>query len=73
MILIAADYNSRPDIEAVVLAEIGTDINENMKSVHRISGSRDDLIKLHLTDLTTVYGVRCTVTDTPTKDIVKKI
>ncbi len=60
----AKDYKNRAELEKFIRAEIGDD----MKKTEVIEGTRAELAKLKLSDRSTVFGIRCEITDTPTKD-----
>jgi len=66
----ATDFANRNDLDAHIKAEIGTDIRTNREATEFISGKREDLKRLMLTDLSTVYGLKVVIEDTPTKDII---
>ena len=72
MTINAKDFKTRNDLEAYIQAEFGGSININRQAGHILSGKREELKKLHLSDLTTVFGVKCVITDLPTKDKIKK-
>ena len=72
MVLQVKEYQTREALEAVISAEIGFNVSENAKieSGHWIEGTRAEFAALNLGDTTTVLGVRCIITDTPTVDEV---
>ena len=55
----AKNYATRADLEVVAIASDA--------SKDTIEGTRDELARLKLSDQTTVYGVKCVITDNPTK------
>lgn len=65
---LAKEYKSRQDLEAVILVEVGGDIEKNKNTVppHVIEGTREELAKLQLDDMTTVFGIQCVITDETT-------
>lgn len=71
MIFYAKDYASREDIQKMVIASVGTDIEANRQSGHTIEGKREELRRLSLDDLTSIYGVRGVISDDPTNKKVK--
>ncbi len=68
MTLKAKDFSNRAELEKHIRVEFGDDIKENKKSGHSILGTRMELAKLQLSDTTTMWGIKCTISDTPTKD-----
>ena len=60
----AKKYNNRAELEKFIRAEVSDD----MKKTEVITGTRAELAKLKLSDRSTVFGIRCEITDTPTKD-----
>ena len=62
----AKDYAVRGDLENAVKKEVGIDVEKNEAGGHEIHGTREELKKLQLSDLTTVWGLKCVITDTPT-------
>lgn len=68
----APDYHTRGDLVAAVQAECGLDLKANREAGHLITGTRDELARLQLSDTTNVYGVRCVITDTPTAELAKQ-
>lgn len=67
--IFAKDYSTRDSLEQAVIQAVGA--TSDPKNTHRIVGTRTELKTLGLSDLRSVYGVRCVVTDTPT-DTKKK-
>ena len=59
MIIRAKNYSTRADLEAVAR------VFDTLKDT--IEGTREELTRLKLDDLTTVYGIKFVITDTPTK------
>jgi len=73
-IILAKNFSNRSDLEKYITAEIGNDIPKNRESSgYIIKGKRKELKKLHLTDRTTIYGIKCLITDTPTKNLIKVV
>jgi len=71
----AKDFNTRADLEAYITAEFGNSISKNRDAGHIVKGKREELKKLSLSDLTTIFGVRCKITDDSSesyKKIIKK-
>ena len=52
------DFSSRSDLEKEI-------ISKNLKGV--ISGTREELARLGLSDMTILYDLKCVITDTPTQ------
>lgn len=71
MIIKANDFKTRQDLEEFIKAEIGVNIPDNKESDHTIQGKRKDLKRLFLSDTSSVFGIKCVITDTPTKNLVK--
>lgn len=71
-IIQATDFDNRSDIESYIAAEYGYDINKNLDLDVIIEGKRDDLKRLYLTDKSRLWGIRCRILDTPTREKVKK-
>ena len=72
MELLAKNYKLRSDLESVVLAECGSDIDKNREVGHTIKGTAEELKALYLSDLTTIFGVRCICTDESTVKLVEE-
>ena len=68
MILKAEDYSNRNELEKMIRVEIGDDMEKNRLDGHIIKGTRKALQKLRLSDRSVVFGMKCIITDTPTKD-----
>ena len=64
----AKNYKSRNELEKYIRAEIGDDMERNKEANLSITGTRAELERLKLSDRSTVFGIRCEITDTPTKD-----
>lgn len=71
MLFQATDYLNRNDLESAIRAEVGDDMQANRTSGHAVQGTRKDLEKLRLDDTKVIFGVRVTITDTPTKQLLK--
>lgn len=67
MIFEAKNYSTRADLENQIKKEVGTDIDTNRTSEHVIKGIREELKRLQLSDMTTVWGIKCLITDSPIK------
>ena len=67
---LAKDYGNRQDLESGIKVEVGTNIESNRTEGHTIEGTREELKKLYLTDLTAVFGIKCVITDNPTSQIL---
>ena len=57
----ARDYSVRDDIEKAIIALTGNDTTP--KTTHIISGKREELAVLGLDETSTIWGVKCEVTD----------
>lgn len=68
----AKDFQTRQKLEDYIKAEFGMNMEQNRLAGHTIIGTRKELKQKSLSDLTTCYGVRCIITDTPTAEIVKQ-
>lgn len=70
----AKQFNSRQDLEDYLKIKADTNIEANKTAGHTIKGTAEELKKLHLSDITSVFGCRVVVTDFPTdKKIEAKI
>jgi len=67
----ASDFLNRQDLERFIKAEHGQSVDVNREKDIIILGKRAELEKLHLSDKTTIFGIRCRIIDTPTQDMVK--
>ena len=63
MELKAAGFATRDDLEKFVAGQIAATTEPKD---HVITGTREQLARLNLTDRTTVWGIKCEITDTPT-------
>ena len=72
MILQAKDFFNRKQLESHINAEIGNDMTTNRAAGHIIKGTREEMAKLRLDDTVTVWGIKCEITDTKTKDNLGK-
>ena len=61
--LSAKDYNSRSDLETAVGKLVALD---TLPKNYELRGTRKELAKLHLSDRTVFYGIKCVITDDPT-------
>lgn len=68
----AKDFRNRKDLERYVQAEMGVDVQANKDAAHIITGTREELAGLRLSDSTTLYGIKCVITDTPSRDFKGK-
>lgn len=64
----AKDYENRIELEKYIRAEIGDDMQKNKEANLSITGTRAELERLKLSDTTTMWGIKCVINDTPTKD-----
>lgn len=64
MKLFAKDFSNRADLEAL------TSVADSKKDT--VVGTKLELERLHLSDQTTVHGLKCVVTDFPTEIIPMK-
>ena len=62
----AKDFTSREDIEKYIKTTEGVDLATNTEKDVKIKGKREELKVLYLTDETSVFGIRCEITDDPT-------
>ena len=69
---LAKDFINRQYLEKYILAELGDNIEKNRQDGRKIEGTREELRRLQLDDLTGIYGIRCLITDEKTADMVKK-
>ena len=67
MKFLAKNYATRADLENAVTKALGQNMEDNRLGGHGIEGKREELARLYLSDLTTVYGISCTILDEPTK------
>lgn len=67
----ANEYSNRVDLERAIKAEVGTNVEKNEMNGHLVEGTRKELKKLFLTDETSLWGVRCKITDSPTIQLLK--
>ena len=73
MIFLAKDFKNREGLEQYIIAEVGQDSIQNKISGHTLTGTKEELKKLNLDDLASVFGIKVIITDFPTKDtIIKK-
>jgi len=70
MIFKAKNFGSRAELEKTILAKGG--IAKNQQEDHSIEGTREDLRRLHLDDVTTVFAVKVVISDKPTTNPSKK-
>jgi len=61
MIFKAKDFKTRSELEKKIQAEVGTNIVANREAGHTIEGTKEELKKLHLSETTTVFGVKCKI------------
>ena len=64
-IIQAKDFADRASLDNEVLKRSGPSAEKN--ATLEIRGTRGELAKLHLSDLTNVWGIPCVITDTPTQ------
>ena len=72
MIFQAKDFKNREEIEQYIIAEVGQDSIKNRDALNEIVGKREELKKLNLDDLSTIFGCRVRITDLPTTEKIKK-
>lgn len=58
MIILAKNYSKRADLELAA---------KNAEEGSSISGTREELSNLQLDDQTILHGLKCIITDSPTK------
>jgi len=61
----AEKYNTRTDLENDVRNKIG--LTSEVKDKHTVEGTREDLARLKLSDRSIFWGMKCIITDSPTK------
>ena len=61
----AKKFKNRADLETAIKNLIGNDAMP--KPEHVIKGKRSELEDLHLTDRSSVFGIKCVITDTPSE------
>jgi len=54
----AKNYSSRSELEKEIIAK-------EIKGI--IYGTKEELARLGLSDLTTIHGIKCVITDSPTQ------
>lgn len=64
-IIKASDFERRQDLENYVRNKVG--LTPNRKEDYIIKGKREELKKLSLSDSAIFWGIRCEISDTPTK------
>ena len=74
MIIQVKNYSKREELENEIGKLVGK--TPDIKIDYEIKGTREELERLHLSDETMVFGIKCVITDTPTmvktqKDIPK--
>ena len=67
----AKNYLTRVDLDRAILAELGQDIKANKDAGHIISGTKDELKKLNLSDNCFVYGCKVVSIDITTESELK--
>jgi len=68
--ILAKNFNSRQDLESYLRAEIGDNIEKNKDEGNIIKGTRQELKKLFLSDVSTVFGCKVVITDLPTSQLL---
>lgn len=63
-VLNAKDFSSRDNLETKVRSLVA--LTPDTKVDYQISGTRDELARLRLSDRCLFYGILCVITDTPT-------
>lgn len=66
----AKDFKYRSDLENEVRNKYG--LTPDLKIDVIIEGTRDELAKLQLSDTTIFWGIKCSITDTPTQAQTKE-
>lgn len=66
MIIEAKNYITREDLENYIRSNFG--LTTESKIDHTISGTREELQNIGLSDTTTFWGIKCVITDTPTEE-----
>lgn len=66
---VASDFASREDLENKIRASTQLDVSD--KPDMQITGTREQLERLGLSDRSIFWGIKCVITDTPTP-IVKQ-
>ena len=61
--LIAKNYSNRGELENEVRKLV--DLSPDQKIGYEISGTREELERLNLSDRTNFYGIKCVISDTP--------
>ena len=74
MIIQVKNYSKREELENEIGKLVGK--TPDIKIDYEIQGTREELERLHLSDETMVFGIKCVITDTPAiiktqKDIPK--
>jgi len=70
MEFLAKNYLNRNDLESVIRAEVGDNIEKNRQEKNTIKGTRQELKKLFLSDTSMVFGCKIIITDSPTTQIL---
>jgi len=65
------DFKNRSDLDSYIRAEYGDNLNENLNLDVEIQGKREELKRLYLTDKSRIWGIRCRITDLPTKEVIR--
>jgi len=66
----AKEYLNRNDLEKAIKSDIGINTEKNEMNGHLVEGTRAELKKLFLTDESSLWGIKCKITDTPTTKII---
>ena len=64
-IIKAKEFSSRSELENNVRNLVG--LTSEPKTDYEVKGTRAELARLQLSDRNTFWGLRCVITDTPTK------
>lgn len=64
----ANEFKTRQDIESYISSVLGRNVKMNNDAGHTITGKKEELKRLRLSDTTNIWGVKCEMTDeTPEK------
>ena len=64
MVISAKQFSKREELE-LELVKLDIELTPNIKP-HEISGTREELERLYLSDRTIFHGIKCVITDSPT-------
>ena len=66
---LAKDYQTRSDLENAVRNKCG--LTPEIKEEYLVSGTKDELKKLHLSENTIFWGIRCEAVDSKPKGVTQ--